>query len=203
MVQIAEALRKVTVAMQQAIDSGERARAIDAEDLIQVLLAVADELDPPMPSQLVSAADACPFCGERHPDRLVWQDDQVVLVLPKRRLSLGLEDSHDLQRNALGLHHGADRVLRGAEELPTHGLSQKHNKAGAALILRRNLSPGGDLPICHRGIIGADTLNAGRPVLVGKPDLTRLSDEIAHLPHSSRFAPDRLGVGDGQCRCAS
>ena len=66
---IADALRKVTVAMRQAIDSGERSRAIDAEDLMQVLLSVADELDPPLESQLVPAADACPCCGERHPDR--------------------------------------------------------------------------------------------------------------------------------------
>ena len=39
---------------------------------------------------------------------------------------------------------------RGAEELPTHGFSEDHNKPGAALILRRDLPPGGDLPIGHR-----------------------------------------------------
>ena len=54
--------------------------------------------------------------------------DQIVLVLPKGRLSLGVENSDDLQRNALGLHHGANRILRGAEELPTHGLAENDNK---------------------------------------------------------------------------
>ena len=78
MTRVADAIRKVTVAMQRAIDSGERSRAIDAEDLMQVLLAVADELDPPT-GDLVSAGNACPGCGERNPDVLVWQEDETVL----------------------------------------------------------------------------------------------------------------------------
>ena len=79
MTQVADAVRKVTVAMQQAIDSGERSRAIDADDLMQVLLAVADELDPPAGGrELVSESDACPICKERHTDRLIWQDDDLV-----------------------------------------------------------------------------------------------------------------------------
>ena len=29
-------------------------------------------------SNLVDAHDACPICGERDPDMLVWQDDSTV-----------------------------------------------------------------------------------------------------------------------------
>ncbi len=45
---IADAIRNVTVAIQRAIENGERSRMIDADDLIEVLLAVADQLDPPI-----------------------------------------------------------------------------------------------------------------------------------------------------------
>ena len=44
--QVADAIHKVTAKMMAAIDAGERSRQIDAEDLIDVLLAVADEIDP-------------------------------------------------------------------------------------------------------------------------------------------------------------
>jgi chorismate mutase len=47
--QIADAIRKVTAAVQNAIDGGRRSRAVDAYDLVEVLLAVADELDPEFP----------------------------------------------------------------------------------------------------------------------------------------------------------
>jgi len=46
--QIADAIRNVTATMQQAIDDGHRSRHIDADDVIEVLLAIADELDPPL-----------------------------------------------------------------------------------------------------------------------------------------------------------
>jgi hypothetical protein len=45
--EIADAFRKVTAKVQRAIDEGHRSRYIDADDLVEVLLAVADELDPP------------------------------------------------------------------------------------------------------------------------------------------------------------
>jgi hypothetical protein len=45
---VADALRAVGARMQQAIDAGQRPRTIDADDLVDVLLAVADELDPPV-----------------------------------------------------------------------------------------------------------------------------------------------------------
>lgn len=65
MTNVADALRKVTAAMQRTIDSGERSTRLDAEDLIQVLLAVADELDPPTRQEVVDEQDRCPSCGEQ------------------------------------------------------------------------------------------------------------------------------------------
>ena len=77
MQQVADAIRNVTAKMQQAIDEGHRARMIDADDLIDVLLSIADRLDPPV-AELVDADSACPHCGERIADRLVWDDDETV-----------------------------------------------------------------------------------------------------------------------------
>jgi hypothetical protein len=48
MTRVADALRAVGARMQQAIDSGGRPRHIDADDLVEALLALADELDPPV-----------------------------------------------------------------------------------------------------------------------------------------------------------
>ncbi len=45
--QIADAIRKVTAATQAELESGRRSAHLDANDLVEVLLAVADELDPP------------------------------------------------------------------------------------------------------------------------------------------------------------
>ena len=45
--QVADAIRAVTARMQRAIEIGERPNAIDADDLVEALLAVADQLDPP------------------------------------------------------------------------------------------------------------------------------------------------------------
>lgn len=75
--QLADAIREVTVAMQKAIADGYRSRMIDADDLVEVLLAIADRLDPPVRDE-VDAAFACPECGERHSDRLVWGDEDLV-----------------------------------------------------------------------------------------------------------------------------
>lgn len=81
MSKVSDAIRKVTVAMQKAIDSGERSKAIDADDLIEALLAVADELDP-RGNLVLSNGNvvdlACPGCGERDADMLIWQDDDNV-----------------------------------------------------------------------------------------------------------------------------
>jgi hypothetical protein len=75
--EVADAIRNLTARMRRAVDEGHRPRRLDAEDLLDVLLALADELDPPF-AELVSPAEACPHCGERCTDRLLWQDDELV-----------------------------------------------------------------------------------------------------------------------------
>lgn len=47
---LADAIRSVTIAMRRSIDDGHRSRVIDADDLVEVLLAIADQLDPPVRS---------------------------------------------------------------------------------------------------------------------------------------------------------
>jgi DNA-directed RNA polymerase subunit RPC12/RpoP len=76
MQRIADAIRKVTSQMQRAIDDGHRSRMIDADDLAEALLAIADELDPEFADR-VGADMACPECGEDRVDRLVWNGDEV------------------------------------------------------------------------------------------------------------------------------
>ncbi|MCA9028762.1 MAG: hypothetical protein KDA86_26400, partial [Planctomycetaceae bacterium] len=63
------------IAMQKTIADGYRSRMIDADDLVEVLLAIADRLDPPV-AESVTPEFACPDCGERHSDRLVWIADE-------------------------------------------------------------------------------------------------------------------------------
>lgn len=76
--QLADAIREVTVAIQKAIDDGHRSRMIDAEDLVEVLLSIADRLDPPLRDTTNDVSFPCPECGELDSDRLVWQDDEFV-----------------------------------------------------------------------------------------------------------------------------
>ena len=52
MTTVADALRKVTAAMQESLETGQRSTQVDAFDLIEVLLAVADEIDPPFAPQV-------------------------------------------------------------------------------------------------------------------------------------------------------
>ncbi len=75
---IADAIREVTVAMQKAIADGYRSRMIDADDLIEVLLAIADRLDPPVPDTTNQVVCPCPDCGMADADRLVWQNGEFV-----------------------------------------------------------------------------------------------------------------------------
>ena len=77
MTQVAEAIRAVTAKVQQAIDDGYRSWQIDADDLLEVLLAIADELDPDE-ADLVDKDLVCPNCGERRSDRLVCDEDEAV-----------------------------------------------------------------------------------------------------------------------------
>ena len=75
---IADAIREVTAAVQKAIADGYRSRMIDAEDLVEVLLSIADRLDPPVPNTTSQVVCPCPDCGLADADRLVWQDDEFV-----------------------------------------------------------------------------------------------------------------------------
>jgi hypothetical protein len=74
---IADAIRDVTASVQKAIADGYRSRMIDADDLVEVLLAIADRLDSPVREE-VDAAFGCPECGERHVDQLVHQEDDLL-----------------------------------------------------------------------------------------------------------------------------
>jgi hypothetical protein len=75
---LADAIREVTIAVQKAIDDGHRSREIDADDLVEVLLSIADCLDPPI-TEPNRVQFPCPRCGEADSDRLVWQsDDETV-----------------------------------------------------------------------------------------------------------------------------
>jgi len=76
--QLADAIRDVTASVQKAIADGYRSRIVDADDLVEVLLAIADRLDPPVPATTHDVVCPCPDCGLADPDRLVWQDDQFV-----------------------------------------------------------------------------------------------------------------------------
>ena len=51
MEQVADAIRKVTATLQRRWDEGEVSAMIDLHDLVEVLLAIADEIDPPLPSR--------------------------------------------------------------------------------------------------------------------------------------------------------
>lgn len=46
---VADAIRRVTLRIEEALDAGRRSRHIDADDLLEALLSIADELDPPTP----------------------------------------------------------------------------------------------------------------------------------------------------------
>ena len=46
---VADALRNVARRLENQLGDGLRSSMIDAEDLLETLLAVADDLDPPLP----------------------------------------------------------------------------------------------------------------------------------------------------------
>ncbi len=47
--ELSDAIRQVTAKVQREIDQGRRSRSIDAVDLVEVLLAIADQLEPFVP----------------------------------------------------------------------------------------------------------------------------------------------------------
>ena len=74
---VADAFRVVALRLEEAIERGHRSNQIDASDLLETLLAIADQLDPPLANR-VGLAAACPNYGECELDRLVWLDDETV-----------------------------------------------------------------------------------------------------------------------------
>ena len=46
---IADAFRVVAMRLEDALERGRRSKKIDADDLLETLLSVADLLDPPIP----------------------------------------------------------------------------------------------------------------------------------------------------------
>jgi hypothetical protein len=53
---IADALRVVALRLEEAIERGKRSNRIDANDLLETLLAVADQLAPPVGEPVSSPA---------------------------------------------------------------------------------------------------------------------------------------------------
>ena len=45
---LADALRAVALRLEHALEEGRRSSRLDAHDLLETLLALADELDPPL-----------------------------------------------------------------------------------------------------------------------------------------------------------
>jgi hypothetical protein len=68
---LADALRTVAIRLEQAVASGQRSKQIDADDLRETLLAVADLLDAPVTCP-------CPACGEHRQDELVFRPSGLV-----------------------------------------------------------------------------------------------------------------------------
>jgi hypothetical protein len=75
---LVDAIRDVVASVQKAIADGYRSRAIDADDLVEVLLAIADRLDSPVRETTERVGSPCPECGMTDADRLIWQDDEFV-----------------------------------------------------------------------------------------------------------------------------
>ena len=44
---LADAIRQVTATIQRELDAGRRSSHLDAHDLVDILLAIADSIDPP------------------------------------------------------------------------------------------------------------------------------------------------------------
>lgn len=57
----ADAIRAVTTAAQTAWEQGHRAAQVDLHDITELLLSIADRLDPPLPPR----KSGCAFCRKR------------------------------------------------------------------------------------------------------------------------------------------
>lgn len=56
---MADAVRVVALRLEEALERGRRSTRIDANDLLETLLAIADEIDPPF-GESVEPGDAAP-----------------------------------------------------------------------------------------------------------------------------------------------
>lgn len=84
MPQIADAIRTVTARVQAAIEDGYRSRMIDADDMVEVLLAIADEIDQnAAESELLAAARAL----------LEAREDQILTSAEWDRLRKAVESA--------------------------------------------------------------------------------------------------------------
>lgn len=85
MTEVADAIRKVTARVQRVVDDGLRSRKVDADDVIEILLAIADQLDPQTAGATlpqvedgeVYPADSCPQCGEYRVEQLTLRGGRI------------------------------------------------------------------------------------------------------------------------------
>jgi hypothetical protein len=89
MTHVADAIRKVTAIAQQRYDDGERSAMIDLHDLLELLLAIADELEIPddnRPGCEFCRAESnrppgefdCPYCQARWPLGVAGESDLLT-----------------------------------------------------------------------------------------------------------------------------
>lgn len=74
---VADAFRLTALKLEDAIERGRHSGKIDAEDLRETLLSIADDLDPLVMNSLEREA-ACLICDERDSDGLIYQDTETV-----------------------------------------------------------------------------------------------------------------------------
>ena len=68
---IADAFRTVALRLEHAIESGHCDTSLDANDLIETLVSIADELDPPVPTEPTSLLDAARALPEARENQMV------------------------------------------------------------------------------------------------------------------------------------
>ena len=88
-IRIVDAIREVSIALQQALDEGQRSSHIDAYDLLETLTSIADRLDPPDPS----ASDASQQLLEAARALLKARAHEMVTAEEWDRLQQAVEDA--------------------------------------------------------------------------------------------------------------
>ena len=124
--------------------------------------------------------------------------DKIVLIRAEGRLALGDQHADHLQRHALDLDEGADRVFAGTEQLAVHRLPDDDDEVGLVFVLGRDAAPGGDPPVGDRRVVCAHALDGRRPILVAVLHLALLADEVADLRDRGILAADRARIRNRQ-----